>query len=115
MIKTEERCEDCKNATSTEQLCEDCIEHEDNYQNCPNCRGKDGGIVSVIHTDSCLVCGMYSEMLEHEMDEVSKKYKDAVLTGLYNYLNYHGIEIVSEKDGVHLLFFGEKIKMGEFK
>jgi len=49
------------------------------------------------------------------MQEINKKYKDTILSGLYSYLNYHGIEIVAEKDGVHLLFFGEKIKMGEFK
>jgi len=115
MIKTEERCEDCKNATSTEQLCEDCIEHEDNYQNCPNCAGNCDDLVSVSYGGSCSVCEDYSGIPEHRMEEINKKYKDAVLTGLYNYLNYHGIEIVSEKDGVHLLFFGEKIKMGEFK
>jgi hypothetical protein len=115
MIKIENRCEDCKNATSTEQLCDVCIEHADNYQNCPNCRGNGNDLVSVSYGFSCSVCEDYSAIQEHIICKINKKYKDTVLTGLYDYLKYHKIKIVAEKDGVYLCFFGEKIKMGQFK
>jgi hypothetical protein len=94
MIKTEERCEDCKNATSTEQLCDVCIEHADNYQK-RHCFGVHYGLDSGIWGLSCPFC---------------EDYKENVLRGLYAYLKHYKIEIVAEKDGVHLLFFGKKIK-----
>jgi primosomal protein N' len=115
MIKIEDRCENCKNATSIEQLCEVCIEHEDNYQKCPNCRGNGDDLVSVSYGVSCSVCEGYSAIQEHKMQKINKDYKETVLTGLYDYLNYHKIEILAETDGVYLWFLGEKIKMGKFK